>query len=162
VWASPWPMRLLCVANSPHTSSHLPFSVKPKSYMPSLAWVLFPWMFDTCQRSKRGLFVPQGYLRDLSIPHYSPFFRVLLYYYFLTIPLSLSLSHYCSHCFTSFVLEELGATLLLQPLPFGNKKRFGGIVESRTCSWCSYLLWGEIILWIFCELINSCLSKLVY
>jgi hypothetical protein len=43
--------------------------------------------------------------------------------------LPLSLSHYCSSCFTAFVLEELGATLLLQPLPFGNKKSFGGIVE---------------------------------
>jgi hypothetical protein len=41
---------------------------------------------------------------------------------------------------TGFVLEELGATLLLKPLPFGNKKSVGGIMECGTCSWCSYLL----------------------
>jgi hypothetical protein len=41
---------------------------------------------------------------------------------------------------TGFVLEEIGATLLLKPLPFGNKKSIGGIMECGACSWCSYLL----------------------
>jgi len=30
---------------------------------------------------------------------------------------------------TGFFLEELGATLLIKPLPFGNKKSVGGIME---------------------------------
>jgi hypothetical protein len=89
------PMRLSCLATS-HSPTHLTFHfLQPKSSRPH--WLIFlielsfPWMFDTCQRSKRGLLSLSCYLRDLSLPHYSPFFTVLLCYQILSISLSLSL-----------------------------------------------------------------------
>jgi hypothetical protein len=54
--------------------------------------------------------------------------------------LSLSLSLIVHLASIPFVLEELGAILLLQPIPLVIKKSFGGIVEYKILSWCSILL----------------------
>jgi hypothetical protein len=121
-------MRLLCVATSSPNSPHFPFPSQPKSSRPHWLEFLMSFDLDICQRSKRGLFGLSCYLRNLSLTHSSPFFRVLLCYQFL---LSLSLS--LSSCFGSLVLEELGATLLLQPLPLIIKNCFGGIGSIGLC-----------------------------
>jgi hypothetical protein len=88
--------------------SHLPFLTQPKRsrshWLNFLMICLFPWIFEKCWRSKRGLLSLSCYLRDLSLPHYLPFFTVLLYYQILSISLSLTLL-LC--CFGSLVLEEL-------------------------------------------------------
>jgi len=73
---------------------------------------------------------------------------------------SLSLS--LSSCFISLVLEELGATLFPQPLPFGNKKSLEELWS--TGLGLGFPIYCEVKLFFesFCEILSSCLDKLVY
>ena len=69
---------------SPHPFTSFSFFTQPKSFYPHW-WFFsmscpFPWIFDTCWRSKRGLFSFSSYLRDLSLPHFTPFILVMLCY----------------------------------------------------------------------------------
>jgi hypothetical protein len=72
------------------------------------------------------------------LPH--SFHTILLSIVMLPFSYHLSLSHIVHIASISFVLEDLGATLLLQPLPLVIEKSFGGIMEYGIFSWCSMLL----------------------
>ena len=83
----PYPVCLRLVATSPHLPSLLhPFSFCPHPKIHSSHWLvlpmscLHPWIFDTCWRSKRGLFSFSSYLRDLSLPYSLPFIIALICY----------------------------------------------------------------------------------
>jgi hypothetical protein len=90
-------MRLLCVATSPSSHPYLPFLTQPKSSRPHWLEFLMSFDLDTCQRSNRGFLGLFCYLRNPSLIHSTPFFKVLLLYPFLTTSLSLS------HCHLSLV-----------------------------------------------------------
>jgi hypothetical protein len=123
---------LECVPPTP-PHSHFLIQAKPKSLRPPSLRSHLSLGFDTWQRSKRGHFASQGINRTPPslISHHS------LEYCYATIFLpSLSLSLFILLPF-HFALGELGAILLLQPLPLVIKKGFGGIVEYKIVSWCS-------------------------
>jgi hypothetical protein len=153
-------MHLPHVATSPSSHPHLPFSSNPKSYTPSLTGCLLAWILDKCQRSKRGLFDLSCYIRNLSLIHHSPFFRVLLCYYFLTISLSLSLSLIIGHLASLHLSLEQLCCYNLFPL---------GIKRALEESWSTGLglgvpIYCEVKSFFesYCELLNSCFGKLVY
>jgi len=127
-----------------------PFPPHPKNlwshwWLSSLS-CLVPWMFDTCQRSKRGLLSLSCYLRDLSLPHSWPSLTVLLCYQILSIPISLSLS-LLSHRFTGFgswrACSSIDATtsshLIIQKLLWR-------VLWRSRLLWICHSLWGDIIL----------------
>jgi hypothetical protein len=84
-------MRLTWMAKSPSTHPHMPFILNPESSRPLHLSCLLAWILDKWQISKRGLFAFSSYIRNLSLIHSTPFFKVLLCNYFITISLSLSL-----------------------------------------------------------------------
>ena len=144
------------LATSPSTSFPLFILTQTLKAHALFTWVLLAWILDICQRSKRGLLPSPSYKWDLSLIHSIPFFWVLLCYQFLSIFLSLSLSS----CFGSLSIEELGATLLLQPLPLVIKEELWRNTGVQDFVWISMLLWGDTVivlntLWI----LDICLGK---
>jgi len=121
-------------------------SPQPKSSRPH--WLkfsmscLFPWIFDKCWKSKRGILSLSCYLRDLSLPHYSPFFTVLLCYQILHLSFFLSiivilLHWFCSwRAWSNFVATTSSHWII--------KNCFGGIESVGFCLHAPYMY--EVIL----------------
>jgi hypothetical protein len=89
----------------------LPFSQNLKAHA-FLDWSSLLVGFLTFVKDPRGVSLASHAIKE-PLPH--SFLTILLSIVMLPISLHLSLS--LSSCFGSLVLEELGATLLLQPLP---------------------------------------------